>query len=89
VTCACGKHCVSCMPHRRRVRATAMAWGASAQPPSLLLQSRTTTRAVQDLPKRLGITKCPTLAVIHPDWTGRENNTMNHVVWDGEGDWRL
>lgn len=43
-----------------------------------------------DMPKIFGITECPTLVMIRPEYSGRagENDTLNHVTWDGRGNWR-
>eukprot|EP00041_Stephanoeca_diplocostata_P019475 m.420241 g.420241 ORF g.420241 m.420241 type:complete len:434 (-) comp21315_c0_seq7:689-1990(-) len=45
-----------------------------------------------DMPKRFGITRCPTLVLIPPEYTGRrgenENDALNHLTWNGTGDWR-
>eukprot|EP00041_Stephanoeca_diplocostata_P019472 m.420207 g.420207 ORF g.420207 m.420207 type:complete len:434 (-) comp21315_c0_seq2:689-1990(-) len=43
-----------------------------------------------DLAARFGITTCPTIVIVRPEWTGREgeNNTDNHLTWDGKGNWR-
>eukprot|EP00041_Stephanoeca_diplocostata_P003005 m.31156 g.31156 ORF g.31156 m.31156 type:complete len:485 (-) comp13955_c0_seq1:186-1640(-) len=43
-----------------------------------------------DLPMQLGVNKCNSLVMIPPEFTGRygENDTLDHVIWDGSGDWK-
>jgi hypothetical protein len=40
-----------------------------------------------DLPKRFGIKKLPALALVPPEYLYPENS-IEAVVWDGEGEWR-
>jgi len=41
-----------------------------------------------NLPKVLKVDACPSLVIVPPEYTGRENNTLALDVWDGSGDWK-